>query len=159
MGVVPSSISVPLLLAIIILSQYSGSDVSDETMPNKGIWLITKKMSRVNYASISIVAALCQGTHHTPVHINRWLNDTFDSGADTSGRRGVKGLMRSRKRTATGKLLIVSARKICVWELWSTYDHSYLWLCASCADFSVCVQEIMTKGRDCFSTSCTMVRW
>jgi len=33
MGVIPSSIKVPLLLAIIMRSQYSGSDVSDETMP------------------------------------------------------------------------------------------------------------------------------
>jgi hypothetical protein len=49
-GVVPSSIRVPLLLAIIILSQYSGSEVSEETIPNSGIWLMTKKMSRVNYS-------------------------------------------------------------------------------------------------------------
>lgn len=35
----------------------------------------------------------------TPVHINFWLKLTLDSGAATSGRRGVKGLMRSRKRT------------------------------------------------------------
>ena len=32
-GVVPNSINVPLLLANIIRSQYSGSDVSEETMP------------------------------------------------------------------------------------------------------------------------------
>lgn len=32
-GVVPSSIRVPLLLASIIRSQYIGSDVSDDTMP------------------------------------------------------------------------------------------------------------------------------
>lgn len=37
MGVIPSSINVPLLLASIIRSQYRGSDVSDETMPYKGI--------------------------------------------------------------------------------------------------------------------------
>ena len=60
MGVVPNSIKVPLLLAIIILSQYNGSDVSEETMPNNGIWLITKKMRRVNCASISIVVVLVQ---------------------------------------------------------------------------------------------------
>lgn len=35
-----------------------------------------------------------------PVHISFWLNGTFDSGDATSGRRGVKGLIRSRKRTA-----------------------------------------------------------
>lgn len=58
MGVVPNSIRVPLLEAIIILSQYSGSEVSDETMPNNGIWLMTRKMSRVNCASISIVYSL-----------------------------------------------------------------------------------------------------
>jgi len=33
MGVMPSSISVPLLLAIIIRSQYSGSEVSEDTIP------------------------------------------------------------------------------------------------------------------------------
>jgi hypothetical protein len=32
-GVVPSSINVPRLLASIMRSQYMGSDVSDETMP------------------------------------------------------------------------------------------------------------------------------
>lgn len=37
MGVIPNSISVPLLLASIIRSQYRGSDVSDETMPYNGI--------------------------------------------------------------------------------------------------------------------------
>jgi hypothetical protein len=58
MGVVPNSIKVPLLLAIIILSQYNGSDVSDETMPKSGIWLMTRKMSRVNYGSVSIVDTL-----------------------------------------------------------------------------------------------------
>ena len=36
-GVIPSSINVPLLLANIIRSQYSGSDVSDDTMPYRGI--------------------------------------------------------------------------------------------------------------------------
>lgn len=38
-------------------------------------------------------------TEHTPVHINFWLKGTFVSGAATSGRRGVKGLIKSRKRT------------------------------------------------------------
>lgn len=37
MGVIPSSISVPLLLANIIRSQYMGSEVSEETMPYNGI--------------------------------------------------------------------------------------------------------------------------
>lgn len=47
-GVIPSSIKVPLLLANIIRSQYRGSDESDETMPYKGIWLMTRKMSKVS---------------------------------------------------------------------------------------------------------------
>ena len=47
-GVIPSSINVPLLLASIIRSQYIGSDVSEDTMPYKGIWLITKKMRSVS---------------------------------------------------------------------------------------------------------------
>lgn len=36
---------------------------------------------------------------HTPVHISFWLKGTLVSGAATSGRRGVKGLIKSRKRT------------------------------------------------------------
>jgi hypothetical protein len=47
-GVIPSSIRVPLLLANIIRSQYRGSDESDETMPYKGIWLMTRKISNVS---------------------------------------------------------------------------------------------------------------
>lgn len=47
-GVVPNSISVPLLLANIILSQYKGSELSEETMPYRGIWLMTRKMRRVS---------------------------------------------------------------------------------------------------------------
>ena len=50
MGVIPSSISVPLLLANIIRSQYSGSEVSDETMPYRGIWLMTKNIRSVSYS-------------------------------------------------------------------------------------------------------------
>ena len=37
MGVIPSSIRVPRLLASIIRSQYRGSEVSEETMPYRGI--------------------------------------------------------------------------------------------------------------------------
>ena len=48
MGVIPSSINVPRLLAIIIRNQYKGSDVSEETMPYRGIWLITKNIMSVN---------------------------------------------------------------------------------------------------------------
>jgi hypothetical protein len=81
-GVIPNSIRVPRLLASIIRSQYRGSEVSEETMPYKGIWLMTRKIIRVN-----------------PVHINFWLKGTLVSGAATSGRRGVKGLIRSRKRS------------------------------------------------------------
>lgn len=36
-GVVPSSMSVPLLLASIIRSQYMGSEVSEDTIPYNGI--------------------------------------------------------------------------------------------------------------------------
>jgi hypothetical protein len=39
----------------------------------------------------------------TPVHISRWLNGTFVSGAETSGRSGRKGLMRSRNRTVRAR--------------------------------------------------------
>jgi hypothetical protein len=70
------------LLANIILNQYRGSEVSDETMPYNGIWLITKNINSVN-----------------PVHISFWLNGTLVSGCCTSGRIGEKGLMRSRNRT------------------------------------------------------------
>lgn len=48
MGVIPSSISVPRLLASIIRSQYRGSEVSDDTIPYRGIWLMTRKIRRVN---------------------------------------------------------------------------------------------------------------
>lgn len=37
MGVIPNSMSVPLLLANIMRSQYNGSELSEETMPYKGI--------------------------------------------------------------------------------------------------------------------------
>lgn len=69
-GVIPNSISVPLLLANIIRSQYRGSDESDETMPYKGIWLMTKKMSKVSYQGFPLAhclvvcySALWVGTH------------------------------------------------------------------------------------------------
>lgn len=48
MGVIPNSINVPLLLANIIRNQYMGSDESEDTMPYKGIWLMTKKMRSVS---------------------------------------------------------------------------------------------------------------
>jgi hypothetical protein len=47
-GVVPSSINVPRLLASIMRSQYIGSDVSEETMPYRGIWLMTKNINSVS---------------------------------------------------------------------------------------------------------------
>ena len=50
MGVIPNSIRVPRLLASIIRSQYRGSEVSDDTIPYRGIWLMTKKMRSVNCA-------------------------------------------------------------------------------------------------------------
>jgi len=70
---------------------------------------MTKKMRRVHYAALSAIRPLpCNKQPMrletlTPVHINFWLNAIFDSGAATSGRRGVKGLMRSRKRTGSGR--------------------------------------------------------
>jgi hypothetical protein len=48
MGVIPNSIRVPRLLASIIRSQYRGSEVSEDTIPYRGIWLMTRKMRRVN---------------------------------------------------------------------------------------------------------------
>lgn len=81
-GVIPSSISVPRLLAIIIRSQYRGSEASDETMPYRGIWLMTKKTRSVK-----------------PVHTSRLLKGTLLSGSWISGTRGTKGLTRSRNRT------------------------------------------------------------
>jgi hypothetical protein len=98
MGVVPSSINVPLLLASIIRSQYIGSDVSDETMPYSGIWLMTRNIKSVHCRTRQLCSRRVLPRKHTPVHINFWLKLIFDSGAATSGRRGVKGLMRSRNR-------------------------------------------------------------
>lgn len=105
MGVIPNSIRVPRLLASIIRSQYSGSEVSDETMPYRGIWLMTRKINKVNYPpdKVSFQLSLCYDLTderaHTPVHMSFWLNGTLVSGEATSGRRGVKGLIKSRKRT------------------------------------------------------------
>merc|ERR1712070_1025110 len=79
MGVIPSSMSVPRLLAIIIRNQSSGSEVSEETMPYRGIWLMTRKMIRV-----------------TLVHTIHCWKGTLVSGTCTSGMRGVKGFTRSR---------------------------------------------------------------
>ena len=50
MGVVPSSINVPLFEASIIRNQYNGSDVSLLTMPYSGICDMTRKMRRVTKA-------------------------------------------------------------------------------------------------------------
>lgn len=50
MGVIPSSISVPLLLASIIRSQYNGSELSDDTMPYRGICDMTRNINSVTYA-------------------------------------------------------------------------------------------------------------
>jgi hypothetical protein len=47
-GTVPSSINVPLLDAIMTRIQYRGSELSDDTMPYRGIWLMTRKISSVN---------------------------------------------------------------------------------------------------------------
>ena len=56
-GVIPSSIRVPRLLASIIRNQYRGSDVSEETMPYSGIWLITRNIKRVRPVHIWPVLA------------------------------------------------------------------------------------------------------
>lgn len=108
MGVIPSSIRVPRLLASIIRSQYRGSEVSDDTIPYRGIWLITKKINRVNctpnvrFQKLFPVSMRTRSRERTPVHINFWLKGTLVSGEATSGRRGVKGLIKSRKRTVNG---------------------------------------------------------
>ena len=44
-GVIPNSMSVPLLLAIIILSQYSGSEVST---PNQRLELVSHSIALAN---------------------------------------------------------------------------------------------------------------
>jgi hypothetical protein len=68
---------------------------------------MTKKIRRVHCVALSAIRALPSLRYAsgflTPVHINFWLKAIFDSGAATSGRRGVKGLMRSRKRTDGGR--------------------------------------------------------
>ena len=84
MGVIPSSISVPRLLAIIMRNQYSGSDVSEDTIPYSGIWLMTRKTRSVK-----------------PVHTSRLLNGTLPSGSWISGTRGTKGFTRSKNRTTS----------------------------------------------------------
>lgn len=92
--------------------------LSNESCPNGikvtyGIWLMTKKMRRVNYSRIPVStprqtseATLLEGCHSsirrkklTPVHISLCLNGVLRSGAATSGRMGTNGLMRSRNRT------------------------------------------------------------
>jgi len=51
-----------------------------------------------DFKAVPSIHALAR-KRRTPVHINFWLKGTFVSGEATSGRRGVKGLIRSRKRT------------------------------------------------------------
>lgn len=89
-GAIPNSINVPLLLAIIIRSQYKGSDVSEDTIPYSGIWLITRKTRSVK-----------------PVHTSRLLKGTLLSGSWISGTRGTKGLTRSRNRTTQHEMLVM----------------------------------------------------
>ena len=69
-GVVPNSINVPLLLANIIRSQYIGSDVSEDTIPYRGIWLMTKNMRSVHYVMLARVHCSPYRNTLTPVHIN-----------------------------------------------------------------------------------------
>lgn len=72
-GVVPNSISVPLLDASIIRSQYSGSDVSLLTMPYKGICDITRKMRRVT-ESRSVACLVCVCVHRAHIQSTSVLN-------------------------------------------------------------------------------------
>lgn len=77
--------------------------MSEDTIPYKGIWLITKKINKVNYEETvrTDTIVMRYDERHTPVHMSFWLKGTLlVSGAATSGRRGVKGLIKSRKRTA-----------------------------------------------------------
>jgi hypothetical protein len=66
---------------------------------------MTKNISRVNYVypESSVSNIDCKTTTrryaHTPVHMSFWLNGTLVSGEATSGRMGVKGLIKSRNRT------------------------------------------------------------
>ena len=48
MGDIPSSIKVPRLLANIILSQYKGSDVSEDTIPYNLVKLIARQHCETN---------------------------------------------------------------------------------------------------------------
>jgi hypothetical protein len=67
-GVVPSSINVPRLLASIIRSQYIGSEVSEDTMPYSGIWLMTRKMRRVHCSCFSPVSSPVAGFSYSCPH-------------------------------------------------------------------------------------------
>lgn len=121
-GDIPNSINVPRLLAIIIRSQYRGSEVSDDTIPYNLHTLVSLSRFIFKVAGLKHLRHLahhqeyqqCQLSHSqfskflqfhciafqlTPVHIIRWLNGTLRSGAATSGKRGTKGFMRSRNRT------------------------------------------------------------
>ena len=104
-GVIPSSISVPRLLASIIRNHNIGSELSEETMPYRGIWLMTRKMSRV-----------------TPVHIIFCWKGVLVSGDETSGIRGVKGFTRSKNRTTIHRKhvyasLSARAQEVCLLPL------------------------------------------
>src|SRR4051812_2458168 len=79
---------------------------------------MTRKMSRVN-----------------PVHINFCWNCTFDSGAATSGSKGVKGLMRSRNRTVAGvstSRSLVGCSSPLAWVSWKRGTHGH----SSCLFFA-----------------------
>ena len=68
-GVIPNSMSVPLLDAKMARIQYNGSDESEDMIPYSGTWEHTRKIK-------SVVA----------VQRTLWLKGTFLSGAATSGR-------------------------------------------------------------------------
>lgn len=78
---------------------------------------MTKKIKRVNYRIVRLIHChITEGAsqeRHTPVHISFWLNGTLVSGAATSGRRGVNGLIKSRKRTESGQCPIITKNTSC----------------------------------------------
>ena len=66
MGVVPSSINVPLFEASIMRSQYNGSEVSLLTMPYNGICDMTRKMRRVTGVP-SVACLMCVGLRNAHI--------------------------------------------------------------------------------------------
>jgi len=57
MGDIPSSIKVPRLLANIILSQYKGSDVSEDTIPYNLMKLIARQCYKTDMVNLEKLTA------------------------------------------------------------------------------------------------------